>query len=120
MTTTITRASDSATTVPDLVLGYESRRSSRSVVHDLIGGGIAVTLVEPRLRSGKLELFYPDEADAWVSFNLHGVADVFTVGSDDVPDIDMAYVVDGDVSIALDDQTRAVWVVSVGYQEVEL
>lgn len=119
MTTTITRTSDSATTIPDLVLGYEASRESRNVVHDLIGGGIAVTLVDPRPRSGTLELLYPLEADAAAAFDLHSVASTFTLVNDDLTGIDMTYVLDGSLGVALDDETRAVWVVSVGYQEVD-
>lgn len=115
---TITRTSDSATTVPDLVDGYEASLSSRNVIHDLIGGDIAVTLVAPRPRSGTLALVYAVEADAWAGFNLHAVTDTFTIASDEVSAVDMTYVVDGDVQIALDEETRTVWVVSVGYQEI--
>lgn len=115
---TITRTSDSATTSPVLVDGYEAALSSRNVVHDLIGGDIAVTLVTPRPRAGELVLVYDDEADAWAGFNLHSVADTFTLVSDEVTPADMMYVLDGDVRIALDDESRAVWVVTVGYQEI--
>lgn len=118
MTTTITRTSDSATTTPTLVLGYAATRASRNVVHDLIGGDIAITLVPPRPRSGTLELFYPDETAAWAALTLHDETTTYTVASDDRVDIDMTYVANN-VSIALDDSTRAVWVVSVDYQEVD-
>lgn len=122
MTSTITRTSDSATTTPDLVLGYGASRESRNVIHDLIGGDIAVTLVTSRLRSGMLELFYSSEAEAWASFALHtDLADTFTLASDDVTPVDMTYVLgEGAVTVTLDDETRAVWVVAVDFQEVEL
>lgn len=120
MTTTITRVSDSATTSPDLVLGYATDRAGRNIVHDLLGGdGIAVVLIAPRPRSGTLELFYTDEADAWAALELHtSTADSFTLADTDRPAIGMAYVLDSSgVSLALDEETRDHWVVSVNYQE---
>lgn len=118
MSSLITRTSDSATTSPTLVLGYETTRSGRNVVHDLINGDIAVTIVKPRPRSGTLELFYPDETEAWAAFALHSLADTYTLADTDRPGIGMLYVVQN-ASLALDDATRNRWVVSVEYQEIE-
>lgn len=120
--TIITRTSDSATTTPTLVLGYETERTSQNVFHKLIGGGLAVTLVPPMPRAGTLELFYPDEADAWESLALHSVADSFAIVDDDRPDVGMTYVLSdsGGVTLALDEDTRDHWIVSVDYQEVDL
>lgn len=120
MSTTITRTSDTAETHPDLVLGYATSVESRNVIHDLIDGSIAVTLVAARPRAGTLELFYVDEAEAWAALSMHRSADSFTIVDSDRPDIGMTYVVDGRIGLALDDSTRDHWQVSVGYQEVVL
>lgn len=118
MTSTIIRTSDSAVTTPDLVLGYETQRESRNVVHDLIGGDIAVTLVQASPRAGELRLFYISESDAWTAYELHAPADTFTLSDTDIADIGMLYVLNGQLQIGLDDTTRAQWVVTVGYQEI--
>ena len=48
MTAIITAADGSGTTTPISILSpWESTRASRNVVHDLTGGGIAVSLVSP-------------------------------------------------------------------------
>lgn len=120
MATTITATGSAATTEPLLVLGYQTSRTSRNEIHDLISGGIAVSLVAPRPRSGILELFYADEAEAFASLNLHAEETTFQLSDDSRPSVNMAYVIDGILSVALDDETREHWVVSVGYQEVEL
>ena len=117
-TATITRASDGATTSPRLIDGYETGSESRNVTHDLIGGGIAVSLVAPRPRRGELRMVYPSEAQAWAGFMMHQMPDLFTVTDLLVPEIDMTYVVSGTLSLALDEVTRAVWVLTVPYQEV--
>lgn len=106
------------TTTPTLVLGYESSRESRNVVHDLIGGGIAVTLIEPRPRKGSLELFYLTETTAAAALELHTRETSYTLTSTDRASISMTYVVDGAITIRLDDEGRRRWVVTVGYQEV--
>lgn len=118
MTTTITRTSDSATTVPTLVLGYATTREGRNVIHDLIGGDIAVTLVPPRPRAGTLRLFYLTEAEAYAALQLHAEATTFSLVTDDLVHIDMTYVLAGNVGVQLDDETRVQWVTEVDYQEV--
>lgn len=119
MTATITRDSDSATTSPYMVLGYATDRESQNVVHNLIGGDIAVTLVQAVPRAGTLELFYIEEADAWAALALHSTADSFTLVDTDRPEIGMDYVLSaGGVGIRLDEQTRDHWIVAVNYQEV--
>lgn len=106
------------TTIPTLVLGYETSMESRNIIHDLIDGGIAASLIAPRPRSGDLRLFYPAEADAWASFGLHSLKTTFTLTEASRPSIGMTYVVSGALRLELDDQTRDVWVVTVPYQEV--
>ncbi len=108
-----------ATLSPALVLGYETSRESQNIVHDIIGGGIAVTLIRPRPRSGTLHLFFLTEPDAFNALNKHALEATFTLSDSDRPGVNMTYVADGTADLALDDQTRLRWVVSIGYQEVE-
>lgn len=118
MTSTITRDSDSATTVPDLVTGYETAYQGRNVVRDLIGGGIAVSRVSQRPRAGTLELLYSDRAEAWACVELHRGTDTFTLTDTDIDQVEMIYVA-GTISPALEDAGRALWIVSIDYQEIE-
>ena len=119
MSTTI-RAQDGsgASTAPFMVLGYETARESRNLVHDTLDGGIAVALYVPRPRSGTLRLFYLTEADAAAAATLHARNTSFTLESTDRTTINMAYVTVGTTRTALDDATRNRWTVDVGYQEV--
>lgn len=108
----------SDTTAPTLVLGYETEQESQNIVDDIIGGGIAVVLIRPRPRSGTLELFYPDEDDADECRQMHARETSFQLITDRST-IAMTYVVSGRIRVALDDETRDHWVVSVDYQEIE-
>lgn len=120
MTTLITVNDGTATTTsPALVLGYDTSRESLNIVHDIIGGGIAVTLIRPRPRQGTLELFYTTEAGAFAALSLHSRESTFTLSDTDRPAVSMTYVADGSMSLSLDTETRTRWVLSVGYQEVE-
>lgn len=107
------------TSSPALVLGYQTRRDSQNIVHDIIGGGIAVTLVRPRPRAGTLELFYLTEADGFDALTKHARECTFTLSDTDRPSVNMIYTTDGSVGLRLDEQGRTRWVLSVDYQEVE-
>ncbi len=121
MSTLITASGTGSTTSPELVLGYDTARESRNIVHDLISGDIAVTLIAPRPRSGTLELLYFDEAAAFAGLALHEQETTFTLDDDDSAGVSMTYVVSGSgIRLTLDDETRDAWVLSVGYQEVDL
>ena len=108
-------------TSPALVLGYDTQRASQNIVHDIIGGGIAVSLIRPRPRAGTLELFYLTEAAAFAALDLHSIESTFSLADSDRPAVNMTYALDGSgVQVALDPETRNRWIVSVSYQEVEL
>lgn len=121
MATTITLIyPDSAeiTTTPELVDGYSARRATGNVIIPILGGGIAVVVRPAQPRSGTLRLFYPDEADAAAAAEMHTFMGTFTLTSDERESIEMTYVVSGQITVDLDDETRDLWVVSVDYQEL--
>jgi hypothetical protein len=119
MTATITASNGAGTTTPHLVLvPYQANLESRNIVHDLSGGGIAVSLVPPRPRSGEFEALYLTEAEAFDALTLHQQPTSFELAESDVPTVGMTYVVDGTVRIRLDDQTQHVWILTIGYQEI--
>lgn len=120
MSTTITvQDGTGAQTTPDLVLGYEAARQTRSIVHDTLDGGIAVSLIPPRPRSGILRLFYKDQAAAFAAMDLHSRVSTFNLVSTERPPINMVFVAaPSDIRVQLDPETRNVWTVDVPYQEV--
>lgn len=110
-------------TYPNLVLGEEARRDSLNIVHDVVGGGVAISLLEPRTRSGSLRLFYGDRAAAYYAFDLLSRPVTFSflenyVSPNPSPR-DMLFAVDETgVSIERDELTRRRWIVTVGFQEL--
>ena len=119
MSATISATNGAGTTSPVSVLSpWAAQWTSRNVIHDLIGGGIAVALVAPRPRSGQMELLYQTEAEAFAGANLHREETSFALAETDTPHVSMTYVVDGTVDVRLDEDTLVLWIVTVGYQEV--
>jgi hypothetical protein len=119
MTATIVANNGAGNTIPITVLvPHAVDRESRNVIHDLIGGGVAVSLVAPRPRAGELGLLYADEMLANACAQLHTAETTFTLTETDRPTVSMTYVVDGTITIALDEDTQDDWIVTIGYQEV--
>jgi hypothetical protein len=118
MTATITADNGAGTTTPHFVIApYATDWQARNVVHDLVGGGIAVSLVPPRPRSGSLELLYLTEADAFACAALHKASTTFTLTETSRTHVSMTYATSGSVTVRLDGNANT-WIVTVGYQEV--
>lgn len=117
MTTTITRTGDAATITPSFVDGYETRIESNNVVHRLVSGSIAATLVPHLPRAGTLNIYFETRADAWAAIAFLTSTDTFELDDDTIPEMGMVFIV-GDVAPALESQTRRLWYVPTDYQEM--
>lgn len=104
--------------VPIYVLGYETTRRSQSIFHDIIGGGQDVTLRPATRRSGTLRLLFATEAQAVAAETAHASGTVLRLQDDERTSIDMSYVLSGILVRRLDDDSRELWTLDVGYQEV--
>lgn len=117
MAVTITRGASSVS--PRLVLGYQSERTAGNLIHPIIGRADPdVTLAAAGLRTGTLELLCLTLADALAVEDLHAGEGVCELEDTDAPGLGMYYVAAGKIELELDDETRAVWIVRVEYQEV--
>jgi hypothetical protein len=118
MTTQIANATLTVVMVPDLLLGYEVTRASRSVQHEILGGGTDVTMRPAAARRGTLRLLFASEAASITCELEHSKAQGFLLQDTERPAINMTYVVTGDVTRALDEQSRALWTVDIPFMEV--
>lgn len=116
--TTITHASGSI--VPTIVDGYEASREARTVVHSVLNRSAPdITFRAAGMRRGTLSCVFADQLEAVSAFGVLSIPQTFTLSDDDVPSVGMSFVVaEGDLTIALDDETREVWVVTVPFVEV--
>jgi len=121
MTALITATSGIGSTTALLTLSpYEAEYESRNIVVDLLGGGIAVSLVTPRPSSGTFEFLYSTEDEARAGALLHMAESSFVLDDSDRPGVNIEYVVKdgGRVRLRLDPDTLVLWVLAVDYQEL--
>lgn len=106
---------------PDILLGYQSRRATRTNVHDIIGRASAdVTLRPAGLRSGTLRLGFAGagaEARSRAAENALSEPVTCTLNVTTNATAAMTFVVVGDIERELEDETRNAWIVAFGYQE---
>lgn len=117
MAITITMGASSV--APQLVLGYKTTRQGKNLIHPIVNRADPdVTLAEAGLRTGTLELLFLNLTDALAGELLHAGVGACQLEDTDLPGMNMFYVVDGAIGLALDEETRLRWVVSVDFQEV--
>lgn len=122
MVTTQILAGAAGSIAPQIVLGVDTEREARNIVHPILGSALSdVSLRPASLRKGILTLgfFGPTaDADSLSALDIHAGGNVLTLVSIDRPSSGMTYVCTGRVSRQLEDQTRDAWIVTVEYEEV--
>lgn len=119
MSTITAQDGTGAATTPELVDGFAADAESGNVIHQLIAPGqIAVTLVGDLPRTGTLRLLYADAAAAESARVLLGRPTSFVFADVEVPQAGMTFVRSGRLGNVLEDQTRALWILEVGFQEI--
>lgn len=103
---------------PLAVLSYETARDSSNIYHNILGGGIDVTIRPAQLRSGTLRQLYPDALKLRAAETMFSRAEVFYLDEPEVPGSNMYFAVAGRVTATLDPETRRLWVLAVDFQEV--
>lgn len=117
MSSTIT---DGTTTVtPDAVIAYQSDQAAGNVLHPIIGSASdAVTLRPAGLRSGRMETVCASLAVAQSLRALVGSAARLTFADTTSASLGMTFVLAGRMSLQLEPQSGAAWLVSFDYQEI--
>lgn len=104
---------------PILVTGWESTRAGQNVLHNIVGrSDDDVTYRPAGLRSGTLEALCATLELALQLEQLLAQAKRFTLSDPDHPALNMAFVLNGSITVALDDETRTQATVAVEYQQV--
>lgn len=117
MNTTITvNDGTDDTTEPAAVDGFNAQNEGRTIVHRIIGGGIALALIAPDPATGTLALVYTSEALAEAGRQLHLRRSTYTMTNTDVPTVGMTYAVTGVGRVLTADVGK--WQVDVSFQEV--
>lgn len=111
--------SDGSTTITPLArLTLEESQESRNEIHELLGGGVAVTFGEYALRTGNLSLFFDNETASKSAYDFFKNGYVFEITDVDAPTADMFFVLAGSLTRTKVDELRNAWLISVDVQEV--
>ncbi len=119
MSTTITRASDSATSAPDLIVGWSDAYDSDTEVTGLIGGSVAVSVLGARPRSGTMKLLYSTGSAANTArtfFSASAANAGFALASTDLAMVNISSYVILRTQWTLDPETRVAWTVDIDWQ----
>lgn len=106
---------------PRTILGWESDRIGRNRVHDVLGTNKSPVGLRPAsLRTGRMQLMFPDEASATSAEGVHGGAGTFELDYPEFPALSMTYVISegGKINLRLDVDTER-WVLTVDFQEID-
>ncbi len=113
-----------STIAPTEVLGLQSQRTGRNIIHEIPGSeSESVTLRPATPRTGTIVLGFSGptaEGDSFDAENLHATGGVFTVVAAERPSLEMSYVVQdgGRISRDLEEVTRDAWIVTIDFREV--
>jgi hypothetical protein len=118
---TVTLTAGTTTVTPHLLLGWETTRQSRNVIHEIIGAPEPyVTLVAAATESGTLQFLFDNVTDADAAMDLFASGQVITMAVDDLDTLTMDIVLSDRVSRTLDDQTLTRWIVAADIRQVTL
>ncbi|TFV82044.1 hypothetical protein E4V99_14010 [Microbacterium sp. dk485] len=103
---------------PAVVTGYARPSESGNVVHELIDGSIAVTLVGDRPAAGTVGMAFGSDIDAEAAREMLRRPTTFALLDEERPALNMTFIRYGQLGVAIHDAVRHVWTFDVGYQEI--
>jgi hypothetical protein len=104
---------------PIMLTQWDTSAESANIVHNLIDGAIAVTLVGDRLRSGNITFLFDDDNEVEQARALLARPTSFALNDTIRPVVNMTFVRQGMLSPVVHDVVREMWEFTVGFQEVE-
>lgn len=103
---------------PYLRLNAEQTINSRNVIHELLGGGIAVTFGGENQSSSTLEMLFTSEADSLDAYNKLNTGHIFQLTDYSKTTTSMYFVVSGSITREYLLNTDDTWRINVDIQEV--
>ena len=114
----VTVTSDAGTFTPALRLTANETIKTRNVVHELLGGGVAVTFGGEGQSTTTLEFVFKSESAANMAFNQLNTGHLFQITDTNKPTTSQYFSVAGNITRSFVDDTADVWIVTVDVQEV--
>lgn len=103
---------------PYLRLNADLTTPTRNVIHELLGGGVAVTFGGDTLRTTTLEMLFTSEADSIDAYTKLNTGHIFQLTDYSKTSTSMYFVVAGSIDRNYVTDTEDTWTISVDVQEV--
>lgn len=103
---------------PYLRLTAQQTITSRNIVHELLGGGVAVTFGGDSPATSSLEMLFTSEADSLDAYTKLNTGHIFQLTDYSKTSTSTYFVVAGNISREYLTDTEDTWLISVDVQEV--
>lgn len=113
-----TITSDVGTFSPYLRTSAEETISSRNIIHELLGGGVAVTFGGDSLTTSTLEMLFTSEADSLEAYTILNNGHIFELTDYDKTSTSTYFVVAGTISRSYEIESNDTWTITVDIQQV--
>lgn len=103
---------------PKTITRVDGSNDSANIVHQLIDGTIAATLVGDLPPSGTLTVIFTSDNEMRAAREILARPCAFALASSTRPVVDMTFIRQGQLRPGMNDTVRSIWEFEVGYQEV--
>lgn len=111
-------SSDAGSFSPLLRTTAELSVDSRNIIHELLGGGVAVTFGGTSLATSSLEMLFTTEASALDAYTQLNTGHIFELTDYSKTSTSMYFVVAGNISREYQTESADTWIVSCDIQQV--
>lgn len=111
--------SDAGSFSPLMRISAEETIASRNVIHELLGGGVAVTFGSDSLATSTLEMVFDSEASCLEAYTQLNTGHVFELTDYSKTSTSMFFVVSGSMQREFIIESSDTWTLTVDIQQVE-
>lgn len=110
--------SDVGSFSPLLRMSAEASISTRNIIHELLGGGVAVTFGGDTLATSTLDMLFTTEADALDAYTQLNTGHIFELTDSSKTSTSMYFVVSGNITRTYVIESDDTWLVTCDIQQV--
>jgi len=111
--------SDVGSFSPLMRISAQESIDSRNVIHDLLGGGVAVTFGENALSTSTLEMVFTNEEQCMIAFTQLKTGHIFYLEDYSKTSTSIYFVVAGALQREYIIESKDTWTITVDIQQVE-
>jgi hypothetical protein len=97
----------------------EQTIANRNIIHELLGGGIAVTFGGESIATTTLEMLFTSEADAEEAYTQLNEGHVFELTDYSKPTTSTLFVIAGNITREYLTETSDTWIITCDIQQVD-